>query len=287
VAARHWAATVNAPNIPTFPRARRAAAAAHAAARDQRRAHRARLVMMSGGRTAPLNPVRVEKAALFYNWSPFFALNTLNVIGSAVTLLLLWPAAQAAAAGGEKLSALTTAAVRVGTRVTAVFVGALGAGSLVAGVAVGCKISHVARDAADLDATLRGAARAKLRKIAIAAAAFSGAAGCRAAVLYRATLAGAPPPRPAVFVGLGLALPELLPTLVALLVLRRRPLADCCGGCCGLGRRRAAPFGRALAGVDPTPLRAAEGGSTYEGGGAWRIFPHAPRSPSDSQDSTL
>ena len=45
--------------------------------------------MMSGGRTAPLNPVRVEKAALFYNWSPFFALNTLNVIGSAVTLLLL------------------------------------------------------------------------------------------------------------------------------------------------------------------------------------------------------
>ena len=147
--------------------------------------------MMSGGRTAPLNPVRVEKAALFYNWSPFFALNTLNVIGSAVTLLLLWPAAQAAAAGGEKLSTPTTAAVRVGTRVTAVFVGALGAGSLVAGVAVGCKISHVARDAADLDATLRGAARAKLRKIAIAAAAFSGAEGCRAAVLYRAmSLAG-------------------------------------------------------------------------------------------------
>ena len=285
MAARHWAATVNAPNIPTIPRAPAAPPPPRTPPATDGRARAGRLVMMSGGRTAPLNPVRVEKAALFYNWSPFFALNTLNVIGSAVTLLLLWPAAQAAAAGGEQLSALTTAAVRVGTRVTAVFVGALGAGSLVAGVAVGCKISHVARDAADLDATLRGAARAKLRKIAIAAAAFSGAAGCRAAVLYRATLAGTPPPRPAVFVGLGLALPELLPTLVALLVLRRRPLADCCGGICG--KRRAAPFGRALAGVDPTPLRAAEGGSTYEGGGAWRIFPHAPRSPSDSQDSTL
>ena len=219
-----------------------------------------RVPVMSGGRTAPLNPVRVEKAALFYNAEP-----VLRAEHAQRHRQRRHAAAAVARRAGrrrrrrEAEQSLTTAAVRVGTRVTAVFVGALGAGSLVAGVAVGC-CSHVARDASDLDATLRGAARAKLRKIAIAAAAFSGAAGCarrrplpRDARRYAAAAprrlrrprprapraaaharrAARPPPPPA-------------RRLLRRLLRPRPPPANC------------ALWG-ALAGVDPTPLRAARG----------------------------
>ena len=63
----------------------------------------------------------------------------------------------------------------------------------------------------------------------------------------------APPLSPLGYLGLGVALPELLPTVAALLVLRRRPIGgDCCVG--DDGRPCSCWRWRRVGGVDPTPL---------------------------------
>lgn len=95
--------------------------------------------------------------------------------------------------------------------------------SVGAGAAVSCKI----RDIASAEPALRPFAHAKLVKVALAATVFSSCTLSRAAVLT-VQLSGRPVGL-ATFFSCSILLPELLPTIAALLVLRRRacPPWDC------------------------------------------------------------
>jgi hypothetical protein len=131
--------------------------------------------------------------------------------------------------------------------------------STVAGLAVSCKIRNIA----DVEPSLRSYAHEKMVKVALAAAVFSACSLCRAYVMLREALDafGAELP-PLSYVTLGVLVPELLPTIAALIVLRRRPIG-CCGlSCCGedgvLARLVCCWSDRHVAGVDMTPLRDGE-----------------------------
>ena len=110
-------------------------------------------------------------------------------------------------------------------------------------------------------------------KVALAACVFSLCSLTRAYVMFReALLADAPPLSPLTYLTLAVEVPELLPTLAALVVLRRRPIAfplactpsarwseGCCPGsclaclCCARCRGDDGS-GRHVSGVDRAPL---------------------------------
>ena len=130
---------------------------------------------------------------------------------------------------------------------------------LFSGALVSCKIRNIA----DVEPALRSYAHQKMIKVALAACVFSTCSLSRAYVLLReALMPEAPALYPLTYLTFGVEVPELLPTLAALLVLRRRPISysTCCSPWSatsvwaqltkwvgGLGRRE-------VTGVDRTPL---------------------------------
>ena len=101
----------------------------------------------------------------------------------------------------------------------------------ISSTAAGLAVSGKIRSIADIEPALRSYAREKVIKVTLAAAVFSICSLSRAYVLLREALAvDWPPLGPISTVTLGVMIPELLPTVAALLVLRRQPLTCCCGG---------------------------------------------------------
>ena len=100
--------------------------------------------------------------------------------------------------------------------------------SLLAGALVSCKIRNIA----DVEPALRSYAHQKMVKVALAACVFSACTVSRALALFReALLPDAPPLTPLAYLTFAVEVPELLPTVAALLVLRRRPIS--CSLPCG------------------------------------------------------
>ena len=133
-----------------------------------------------------------------------------------------------------------------------------------AGALVSCKIRNIA----DVEPALRSFAHQKMIKVALAACVFSVCSLTRAYVMFREALyADAPPLSPLTYLTLAVEVPELLPTLAALVVLRRRPIAlpvacapcvrwsEGCSPCLAfLCCRGDDGNGRHVNGVDRTPL---------------------------------
>ena len=138
------------------------------------------------------------------------------------------------------------------------------------GALVSCKIRNIA----DVEPALRSYAHQKMIKVALAACVFSTCSLSRAYVLLReALMPGAPALYPLTYLTFAVEVPELLPTLAALLVLRRRPISysSCCSPwsatgvwsqmtnwLAGLGRRE-------VEGVDRTPLNNNNNGGANDG----------------------
>jgi len=112
-------------------------------------------------------------------------------------------------------------------------------------------------------------------QVTLAAGIFSSCSLARAYVMLREALGDdVAPLGPISTVVMGVMLPELLPTIAALLVLRRQPLTCCAGsrmsdgGMDGWTGREAGPCSclercwpwRSVSGVDMRPLRDTEGG---------------------------
>ena len=101
----------------------------------------------------------------------------------------------------------------------------------ISSTAAGLAVSGKIRSIADVEPALPSYAREKVIKVTLAAAVFSICSLSRAYVLLREALAvDWPPLGPISTVTLGVMIPELLPTVAALIVLRRQPLTCCCGG---------------------------------------------------------
>jgi len=162
----------------------------------------------------------------------------------------------------------------------ALYVSALSRGAFslllaVSATAAGALVSWKIRTivvAEDVEPSLRRFGYEKMAKVALAAFVFSTCSLCRAYVLLRESLfPGSAPLSPMSLLGLGVVLPEMLPTLAALLVLRRRPIACACwqeegGALCGLCTCCAAACtmcrGRLMAWLDPASHGGAAGGSS-------------------------
>jgi hypothetical protein len=231
------------------------------------------MMMMSGGQS--LQPTAVRSATIFHHIGPpFFLVNALNAIvalGTLLPLLLCPPSAPMALVqavtggggggdlsdggdGGDEEEWLVHFSLWLSDVSGGCFSVLLAASSIIAGTLVSYKIRNIA----EVEPALRSFAHEKMLKVILAAFVFSSCTLARAYVLLRNELQpGAPPLTPLGYLGLGVVLPEILPTLAALLVLRRRPIAGCakctdedrhacCCGCCWPGRK--------IGGVDPRPL---------------------------------
>ncbi len=185
--------------------------------------------MMMAGRS--LQPTAARSPTIFYHLgTPFLAVNLLNAAFSVGTVLpLLWLEWCESLAGPTPSGAhqLSRDALWVGRLARGGFSLLLAVSSTAAGLAVSFKI----RDIADVEPALRSYAHAKMVKVALAAAVFCICSLIRAWVALRETAeAHERPLSPLQSFGYGVAIPELLPTFAALVVLRRRS-CDPTGGC--------------------------------------------------------
>lgn len=245
--------------------------------------------MMMSGRS--LQPTAVRSPTIFYHiGGAFVAVNLLNALSAICTLapLLLERSGGASSerppstssepgasgyfgdsgsARGSPNEPLVSFALWMSSLVAGCFSLLLAASSTVAGALVSCKIRYIA----DVEPALRSFAHQKMIKVALAACVFSTCALSRALVMLReAFTPEAPPLSPLAYLTFAVEVPELLPTLAALVVLRRRPITWCapCWPCSGCGCAWLGRLGCCCActeqqqryagvtGVDRTPLRA-------------------------------
>jgi len=188
--------------------------------------------MMMAGRSMQQATMRKHTSLFYHIGPPFVTVNAINAILSFGTLVPLWLYWQQDPVdhlldADRPLPPAVDFAMWLFALSGGCFSLLLAVSSMAAGFAVSCQI----RQLADVEPALRSYAREKMVKVTLAAALFTSCSLSRAYVLLREALqtSGAPL-GPISSVVLGVMLPELLPTVAALLVLRRQPLT--CVGCC-------------------------------------------------------
>ena len=218
--------------------------------------------MMMSGRS--LQPTAMRSPTIFHRIGPPFAVvNFLNAAAAALTLApaFVWPttlggdpSAIGGGAGDAESSMWTgmwngAAEAVVGF---SLWMGAVSRGgfalllavaSAAAGIDVSCKIRNIAA----FDPNLQSYAHEKVLKVLLAAVTFTSCGLARSYVMLHDAVQPEQPPLSAVdYLVAGVVAPDLLPTLAALLVLRKRPLCGAAGwsedaesglgpSCCGLG----------------------------------------------------